>query len=105
MIGCFGYLIQSFAGFLSPNLEVYTALLSVSILGRFLDGVLFKAINSRVPKWRYDQVRNSSTHLSSNFGVDTRIGDQSVNGVKRGYQTSKSEIKFCMISQNKDLFI
>jgi hypothetical protein len=28
MIGCFGYLIQSFAGFLSPNLEVYTALLS-----------------------------------------------------------------------------
>jgi hypothetical protein len=29
MIGCFGYLIQSFAGFLSPNLEVYTALLSV----------------------------------------------------------------------------
>jgi hypothetical protein len=29
MIGCFGYLIQSFAGFLSPNLVVYTALLSV----------------------------------------------------------------------------
>ena len=29
MIGCFGYLIQSFVGFLSPNLVVYTALLSV----------------------------------------------------------------------------
>ena len=28
MIGCFGYLIQSFAGFLAPNLVVYTGLLS-----------------------------------------------------------------------------
>ena len=29
MLGCFGYLIQSFAGFLSPHLEVYTAQLAV----------------------------------------------------------------------------
>ena len=29
MIGCFGYLIQSFVGFLSPNLVVYTAWLAV----------------------------------------------------------------------------
>ena len=29
MLGCFSYLIQSFVGFLSPNLEVYTALLAV----------------------------------------------------------------------------
>ena len=28
MIGCFGYLIQSFVGFLSPNLVVYTAWLA-----------------------------------------------------------------------------
>src|SRR2546425_10075820 len=48
-------------------------------------------------------MRNSSTHLSSDFGGDTCIGDQSVNDIKRGNQTSKSEIKFCMICQNKDL--
>ena len=37
MIGCFGYLIQSFVGFLSPNLVVYTAgLAALTSLGELL---------------------------------------------------------------------
>src|SRR5207302_10496624 len=54
-------------------------------------------------KWCYDHMRDSTTHLSSNFRGDMRIGDQGMNDVKRRNQTSKSEIKFCMIGQNKDL--
>jgi hypothetical protein len=52
MIGCFGYLIQSFAGFLSPNLEVYTALLAVlTSSGELLVPVwlLIKGVN--VEQW------------------------------------------------------
>jgi hypothetical protein len=52
MIGCFGYLIQSFAGFLSPNLEVYTALLSaLTSSGELLLPVwlLIKSVN--VDQW------------------------------------------------------
>src|SRR5260370_13475036 len=48
-------------------------------------------------------MRNNTPHLSSNFGGNTRIGDQSMNDVERRNQTGRSEIKFCMIGQNKDL--
>jgi hypothetical protein len=53
MIGCFGYVIQSFVGFLSPNLEVYTALLSVlTSSGELLLPLwlLFKGV--KVEQWK-----------------------------------------------------
>ena len=52
MIGCFGYLIQSFAGFLAPNLEVYTAqLAALTSLGELLLPLwlLIKGVN--VEQW------------------------------------------------------
>ena len=52
MIGCFGYVIQSFVGFLSPNLEVYTApLAALTSSGELLVPVwlLIKGVN--VEQW------------------------------------------------------
>src|SRR6266702_6723929 len=54
--------------------------------------------------WCYDHMRNNITHVSNNFGGDTYISDQSVNDVKRRNQTGRGDVKFCMISQNKDFF-
>ena len=53
MIGCFGYLIQSFAGFLSPNLVVYTALLSViTSSGELLVPVWLLIMGVNVEQWK-----------------------------------------------------
>ena len=52
MIGCFSYLIQSFVGFLSPNLVVYTAMLAaITSSGELLMPLwlLIKGIN--VQQW------------------------------------------------------
>src|SRR5205085_11107825 len=54
--------------------------------------------------WCYDHMSNNTTHLSNNVGGDTYISDQSVNDVKRRNQTGRGDVKFCMISQNKDFF-
>lgn len=53
MIGCFGYLVQSFVGFLAPNLLVYTApLAAITSLGELLLPLwlLIKGVN--VEQWK-----------------------------------------------------
>ena len=53
MIGCFGYLIQSFVGFLSPNLVVYTApLAALTSSGELLVPVWLLIMGVNVEQWK-----------------------------------------------------
>ena len=48
-------------------------------------------------------MRNSSSHLTGNFGGDMCIGNQRMNDVKGGNQAGECKIEFCMIGENIDL--
>jgi Domain of unknown function (DUF4386) len=53
MIGCFGYVIQSFVGFLSPNLLVYTApLAALTSSGELLVPVWLVIMGVNVEQWK-----------------------------------------------------
>jgi hypothetical protein len=53
MIGCFGYVLQSFVGFLSPNLLVYTApLAALTSSGELLVPVWLLVMGVNVEQWK-----------------------------------------------------
>jgi uncharacterized protein DUF4386 len=53
MIGCFGYVIQSFVGFLSPNLLVYTApLAALTSSGELLVPVWLLIMGVNIEQWK-----------------------------------------------------